>query len=425
MRMGMVCAWALLLIAYAALADAATYNVTRIAGSYESGFTINDLQQAPDRVYPGDEVRLQFDLENLATVTAENVEVNVLVPFISQTSNYFLDDMASGAKKRIVVNFNIPNSTKPGAYTIYVYAAGSQGVDAQVAEILLTINEPLLSNALIATVESGVRVFAGDAVNLPVTLENVGSRNADDVIIQMQYTSGNVLLPIGSDRMHIESIQADSSSKVDFKTGISPSAEPGYYPITLLVTYKVDKVLQPTITQTFGIKVESKTDLLLTADTSTASTSTTSQNVVVTVANVGDTPVRGVYVSAESSDFRITGTSEKFFGTLNLDDSVTMSLTLVPRGGAQGSGKINVEVSYKDSLNVEHTQKKEIEVGASTSASGTGNSLQNGAIGSTQRFGRTSQQFTILGQQPVVIGGAVAVLLVALFGYKWYKRRHK
>ncbi|MEK6954471.1 MAG: hypothetical protein AABX01_05660 [Candidatus Micrarchaeota archaeon] len=416
----------LIVLLFAINANAATFNVTRIAGTYESGITISDLIQTPDRIYPGDEVRLQFNLQNVGGEAIGNVEAKVLVPFLSQTSNYFLDDLAVGAKKGISVNFKVQNATKPGNYDIYVYAQGASGGQAQVAQIQLTIYEPQLSNALIANVGGNLLVFSGDTVKLPITIRNVGARDAQDVIVQMQYTPGNVLLPIGSDRKYIEGIALDSEKTIEFDAGISPSADPGYYPITLLITYKVDKVAQPTITQTFGIKVESNTDLLVSADTSSTTTSATGQLLVVGVANVGDTPVRGVFISAESDDFRFSGASEKFFGTLNLDDSVSMSLSLLPMSGTQGAGKVYIKVSYKDSLNAEHIQQKEFEIGAVAGFGGigTGNTA-DGITGTNQRFGRNSQQFTILGIQPIVIGGILILLVAAFFGYKWYRRRHK
>ncbi len=416
----------LLLILFATNVHAATFNLTKSAGSFQSGFTLSDLTQTPDRIYPGDQARLRFNIENSGTETANNVEVKVLVPFLSQTSNFYLGDMALKEKKDIVLNFNIPNSTKPGTYTIYVYAAGTQGEYAQVSEILLTIYEAQFSNALIATVGEGIKVFAGDTISLPITLDNVGTRDAEDIIIQMQYASGNVLLPIGSDRVFLESVPADGTEALDIKTGINPSADPGYYPITLVISYKIDKVAQPSITQTFGIKVESKTDLLISADTSTASATGTGQSIVVTVANVGDTPVRGVFISADSEGYRFSGVSEKFYGTLNLDDSITMTLSVLPKGNTAGSGNIEISVTYKDSLNIEHIQKKEVEIGAATGFTGTDRSvtLPNG-IGTNQRFGRTSQGFTLFGLEPLVIGGIVVLLLAAYFGYKWYRRRKK
>ncbi len=429
-----------LMLALMASPFAASYNVTRSGAFFDSGFTLNGLLQTPDRVYPGDEVQLRFNVVNTQSSAVPGVILDVLTPFLTEQTQMNLGDLTPQVPKEVVLNFVVPNDTKPGSYYLFLYATSKLASQAQIAQIPIVINEPLLSNALMANLDSLSAVYTGTDIDLPVEIRNVGVRDVTDVTVQMVFSSSNAITPIGSDRVYIPAIAFNGSQTAHFKVGINPSAVAGFYPVTLLMSYKVDKALQPTMNQTFGVKVVSKTALLVTSDTSASATSTStaasgaiSPTVVITVANVGDTTLRGVYVSASSSDYAFTGTSDKFIGTLNLDDSASLSLSVVPKivagaspqpgaMAAPSSGTIDVRVSYKDDLNVEHVQTQSVPVRRSAAATGVG-SFANG--NGNQRFGQRSQGFTIFGIQPLYLGLLLVAAVAAFFGYKWYKRRKK
>ena len=422
-------------------AQAAAFNVTTTELYSSSGFTVGNLLQTPDRIYPGDEVQLRFFLQATSTGGGQEVQLHILAPFKSTQSAFGLGNMNPGDSKAVIFDYTVSEDTKPGSYYIFLYIVTSDGGQAEVGEIPLTVNEPLLSNALVASVPSLPDAYAGDSVDVPVQIRNVGALPAEDVVVQMQFSSSNALIPVGSDRAYITSIDANGTAVADFKVGINAGANPGYYPITLLVSYKVDKVLQTTINQTIGLKTLAKTELLVTADTITSGTQ---PYLSIAVANTGDTAVRGVTVSVSSNDFTFTGGSEKFIGTLNLDDSATASVNLVARtaggsgagfgnassgrnasgaggfGGAgsagTGAGQVTVKTTYKDSLNVEHTQEQIVQVRLNSDASGA--SSASGTVSS-----RRTQAFTVLGLQPLEWAVVILVVLAGFFGYKWYKKR--
>ncbi len=427
-------------LSFAPSAQAVTFNVTHPGVFTSAGFTVTDLLQTPDRIYPGDEMQLRFFVKSTNPGVANNVDVIALSPLTSE-KDYALGDMAQGESQAVTVDFTIPNSTKPGQYYVFLYVTTQAGNEkSQIGEVPITINEPVSSNALLASVSSGVNAYAGESVTVPVEIRNVGSLPAEDVIVQMQFSSSNAIIPVGADRIFLSSIDASSSATANFTIGVNAGADPGYYPITLLISYKVDKVLQPTINQTIGLKTLAKTGLLVTADTVSGGT-TTQPYLSITVANVGDTAVRGVTVSVSSDDFTFSGGSEKFIGTLNLDDSATASVTLTAKtggnagirgnatGGAAASagsfangsaGQVTVKVTYKDSLNVEHSQEKTVDARqafAAAAASGQTTTQSNGFSS------RRSQTFNILGLEPLQWVIVILALILAFFGYKWYKKR--
>ncbi len=395
---------------------AATFNVTSGIGTPDSGFAITNYQQTPDRIYPGDQVRLQFLVGTTQLATASNVRLSVLTPFVATANEFGLGDIQPGSPAPVTVDFTVPDTTKPGSYYVFAYAAAHGTPQTQVAEIPLTINEPVLSNALMARIGTFPAAYAGESVEVPIKITNVGSLPAQDVVIRVVFGSGNALTPLSTDRAYIASIDANQTVNTTFSIGVNAQASAGFYPLTLLLYYNVDKVAQPTVNQTFGLQTLSKTGLLLTLDRPTVSNGTTTM--LVTVANVGDTAVRGVYVTASSNDYSFSTTPEKFVGTLNLDDSATLSLTATPKNGAAGT--LHVTVTYKDALNIEHTQNQDFTADSTTAAA---SNLPNGAA-KGQRFGNRNGNSSLpfgLSLLEIILG--VALLIAAYLAYKWHQKR--
>ena len=77
---------------------------------------------------------------------------------------------------------------------------------------------------------------------------------------------------------------------------------------------------------------------------------------------------------------------------------------------------MTVKVTYKDSLNAEHTQTQTVPVRLNSDASGASSASGTG-------FSRRAQPFTVLGLQPLEWAVVILVVLAGFFGYKWYKKR--
>jgi uncharacterized membrane protein len=428
-----------------ALANA-VFNVTAVQTSLESDFRISDWQQAPDRVFPGDEVNLKMSLSTVRTEGVSDVLTTVLTPFDEITSTTKIDHLSYNEKKTISRVFTVPVGTKPGTYLIYVYASASSIPQQEVARIPLIVSEPSVRDLLLAQAAYNESVHTGDSTTISINLTNTGVLDAEDVYVQLVLNASGPFTPLEYDRKYVKKIKADETIQVPFLVGVEADASPGFYSLTVSIRYSVDKAVQPTIQQNLGLKVEANQELLVTSDfgTGTASTSGTAGAsggtlLTLTVANVGDTAVRGVYVKASSDYYRIIGASDKFIGTLNLDDSSTMSLTLVPRGASAAGGAafggrgnatlggagseptVTVLVSYKDPLNQERVIKQVIPLQVDSLAGGASGTQ---ASASGQRFVRPQQNQGFLGISWIYWGGGAAVLVV-LVAFWWFKKRKK
>jgi len=400
----------------------AAANLTSVTVYKDSPFGITNLVQSPDKIYPGDSAKLQFTVTDV-DAARNNAALNVLIPFGSVRTTYSIGSMSVGEAKEITVNFNVPSTTKPGTYDAYIYAT-IDGANYQVGTIPLTVNSADLSNAVIASVTTDDLVVAGTDTEMTVTLHNVAGFSTDDVLVQIGGSinssdeTSEYLLPLSSDRVYIDSIKAGEEAKVYFNLAVSASAGPGYYPITLTTTYSVDKAVQAKITQTFALKVSAPASLLVTAEDPVTMASNSSASIDFTIANSGGVAVRAVYAKAIADNFTFSTDSE-YVGTLNLDDTATVSITASPKGQlTAGTYPLTLNVTYKDAANVERYQLKTVNVQYTGRSSLT-------AFGSGTIPTRTKSN-TIFGFDYLTIGVALVVLAAAGFlGYRYYNGRRK
>jgi len=394
----------------------AATNLTSVTVYKDAPFGITNLVQSPDKIYPGDNAKLQFTVTNIET-QYNNAMLNVLVPFGTVSGAFSLGPMQVGAAREITVNFDVPSATKAGTYDIYIYAT-IDGANAQIGSIPLVVNSADLSNAVIASVTTDDLVVAGEDTEMTVTLHNVADFDTENVLVQIGGSINSsdetsaYLLPLSSDRVYIKSIKAGEEAKVYFSLAVSASAGPGYYPITLTTTYSVDKAVQAKITQTFALTVSAPAALLVTAPETTIS-SNSSADIDFSIANAGGVAVRAVNARAYADNFTFK-TDNEYIGTLNLDDTATVTMTITPKGQlTAGKYPVTLNVSFKDAANVERYQLKTVDVVYS------GRSLS--AFGASMMPTRTKSN-TIFGFDYLTIGVALVVLAAGLFfGYRHYK----
>lgn len=412
-----------LLLALPSLALAA-FNVTQVQQGTDSGFGISNLIQTPDRVYPGDQVSISMSFFTTKQGGASNVIVTPTLSLLATTKVFTLGDLQKNVPETVSFTFTVPTTTKPGTYPTYVYASDANSPQKQVALFQLAINEPAATGLIMAKVAEATPLKTGKSSTVNLELTNTGALDATDVILQVNTSSSATFTALDTDRKYVEKIEAGKTVTIPVAIGVSASATPGYYPLTTYVTYNIDKKAQTPVQQNLGVRVDASPQLLVTSDQQATDSGIT---VTLNIANVGDTAVRGVYVKASSQGFRITSASDKFIGTLNLDDSSTMALTLSPRGpagqqNAQPEQTVEVTVSYKDPVNEEHTVKNVITIQPSAPPGALGTS----ATGANARFRRPGQASGFLGLDLIQWAGViVGAIVIGFLAFRWYKRRKK
>lgn len=402
----------MLCLAFFAMAD--SFNVIQALNTPGAGYAVIGITQTPDRIYAGDSAKISFELQNTKNIDSKNVVMKILAPFTSNATSFSIGNLAPLEKKQVSFYFTVPTSTREGTYPIFVYVIDQTQTQAEVAKISVTVNAQDSGNDLIASIQETTTLFAGDSNEVSILVKNIGTREIEDLIVQIQVNSSS-FTPIGSDREYVKSLKAGEDTSIKFRIGVDPLATPGFYLIPVKLNYGIDKTLKPSLTQYLGVQIIARQGLLITSETS-------GNSVTVTIANSGDAAVRGVYAQASSNAYVFTSAADKFIGTLNLDDSASMSLSIAPKPNAGEDKSIKIKVTYKDVMNTEHTEYHTIRVD-NISLNRTASNQFN-LIGTNQRYGRQAQN-GIFGIDPLWIIIAVLAAVIAFAAYKWRKRKKK
>ncbi len=372
-------------------------------------------------VAPGESIQLDLEVTNKGGV------VNNLIISTLQNSSFSLEgtteksvgSIVSDSSKNVTLSLTASSTATVGKYTVpllFTYQDALGTVTTQTLYIgPVSILEPssqyrLLMDPLTPTEIGSQAVFA-------LTIENTGN-SALVAVVDLNSTSA--FTPLGVTKVYFDTIGPGQSVSKNVSIGISSSISAGYYTLPIAITLDSGK----SASQTVGIPVTATPNVTINADVQEG-------KVVVQISNTGNVAIRSVYANAESKDVALTGTTDKFIGTLNVDDFATFTLTTGAQKSAgagtqavMGAGKraIQVTVSFKDSNNQVHTVKKDVDLqayDASTTAS-TG-SMPFGQAGAA-RTGRVAQG-AIFGINPLFLGvGAVILAVVAYFVYKRFKK---
>jgi uncharacterized membrane protein len=238
----------------------------------------------------------------------------------------------------------------------------------------------------------------GSKATFRLTLENTGTSPLTAIV---DINSTSTFTPLGITRLYFESIGPHQNASKNITIGISNSITAGYYRLPLDVTLGSGK----TTTQSVGIPVLATPEVTITAGSS-------SGNVVIQISNTGNAPIRSVYVTAEPQGFTVSGSTDRFVGTLNVDDFATLSLTAgvgTPSQANSGKRSVLVTVSFKDSNNEPYVVKKSVEV-------------EYSGVATTSNQARRNQG-VIFGLGWIELIGGLIVLVIAYFAYGRFRKR--
>jgi hypothetical protein len=135
--------------------------------------------------------------------------------------------------------------------------------------------------------------------------------------------------------------------------------------------------------------------------------------VTIKLSNTGNTAIRSMYVSAASTDsLEVSGTSEKFIGTLSVDDFASFQVTVnQKRQGSSGNqNSIPITIVFKDNDNVEHTVRGNVPIASSSVLAATsatsGTTPASGAYPGRMGGGAQTQNIPLYaGIGVVILGG--------------------
>ena len=270
----------------------------------------------------------------------------------------------------------------------------------------------------------------GNYVTLLFKLENTGTKDANNVTVELQSIYPFSLDPGVStinDLGTVKAIGDEMPYQVKYKLKVDNDALNGENEVKLKYVY--DNEIK-TI-KTFNVTISNpKTDFGIVTQDSTGSSTT------FAIANIGANDAYSVIVSVpQQVGFRATGTSSSVVGNLNAGDYTLVSFQIASAGNATriptnftggrenvpnpgnfsvpGNKNLIIEVSYTDSLGIRRTVDKEIGMNLN-------NTLTNGIAAGGFRTSQGSQFQTNNGMIYIIVG-VVGIVGIFLF-FKFRKK---
>jgi len=387
----------------------------------ESVLDVATSSAGDDALAPGEKVTLDLDLTNTGGV------VNGLVISMPQNSTFSLDgatqktvgSIPSNTTKRIALTLLASSSTTSGIYNVPVVFTYKDALEKPIEKTLYVgpVKVSESSSQYRVSFEPMNATEIGTPVVFRLTVQNMGTNEVSAVV---DINSTSVFTTIGMQRIYFDRIPAGGSASKDVTIGISSSTSSGYYTLPLKLTPSTGQ----TIVYNTGVVVDPMPEVSISLDSTSG----------VLVANTGSTQIKSVNVKAWSSDSPNVIT-ESFIGTLNVDDFASMDLTQI------GTGAVDVQVTFRDSNNIQHTITKVLDSESGTGLNASISSTANGgqqvapAGGFNRQAGGNPLSMIFGGGRGtassgpnwILIGAGVVVVAVGgyLFYTRYWKKRHQ
>ena len=318
------------------------------------------------------------------------------------------------------VSFTLVSSsdTKTGTYSVPIILTYQDALNQPTEETMYIGPISVLDSSTqyrLTLVPLDLPVEIGSEELFLLTLENAGTSSISGTL---EINTTAVFTPLGAQRLYFNNVPAGSSKSMNVSIGVASTQNAGYYTLPVRLTPNAGQ----TVSYNMGISVSATPEITVTLDTSGATPS-------VQVANTGNSQIRSVYASAKAAGSQTA--IESFMGTLNVDDSSSLSL------GSSSTGRsVDVEVRFRDSNNLEHTVKKTLDAVAGNSSfvqsgrnqSGTTTAANSGNFAARSNNplsmflgpgGRSTTGTTDgIGIVPMAIGAAVVLAI----GYLLYRK---
>jgi len=394
---------------------------------------VRTLGIEPQAIQPGDSVTAQLEIVNTGGV------MNNVVITTPETSSFSIEGVTEqpvgsipfNSTRSVSLRLTSTSSAASGKYTIPIIVKYQDALQN-------TVNQTVYAGPVTVTESSGqFRIYitpitpaeVGSEAQFALLVENLADSSASPIIDINQTAQ---FTPIGATRIYFDDIAPGMNQTKIVTVGIGASISAGYYSIPLEITNNGN-----TYTENIGIVVNATPDVVVTTDTQPEFISSGSSGVKVLaqISNNGNSAIRSVYVYAQPQNQKqisITGATDKFIGTLNVDDFATFQITInVPPGLPAGQYQIPIVLVFKDAKNIQHTLNKNVTItvysaqdaARSNIASGQTDNAGGTGIGAGRTRSNGSVLFGLGWLQLVII--AVVVLVVGYFAYKRWKAGKK
>jgi hypothetical protein len=379
---------------------------------------VTTLSVVPQAIAPGGSITAQLEITNTGGVMNNAI---ISVPdsssfSIAGGSQISVGNVPFNSTKAVSLNLVSSSSAATGKYSVPVVVSYQDALQN-------TINQTVsIGPVVVEEASSQMRVYltpltpteVGSQAQFALTLENLGE-SASSATVDL--TQSSDFVPIGPTRVYFDDIAPGENQTQVVTVGVVGTLLTGYYDFPINITTNGN-----TYTQNIGLLVTATPDLIVSTQTNPATVTSGSSGVTVTaqISNVGNGPLRSVYaIASPVKGLTLSGITDKFIGTLNVDDYVSFDLTVdVAPGLSSGTYEIPIAIQFKDSKNAQQTITKYAEITVSSGAAFSGNSTS--ASGLRSRNSSAAGGLFGLGLIPTIVG-ALVVIVIGYFAYRKWK----
>jgi hypothetical protein len=189
----------------------------------------------------------------------------------------------------------------------------------------------------------------GTAVNVTVSLENLGSAEANDVSVTAELSSP--FTPIGSSERYIGAIGKHEKKDASFRMLVDSSADVKAYEVPLTIDYFDSAGTKYTVKKTIGLALDGKPQLQLFLERSDPMTPGSTGRVTVSIVNKGFAEVKFLSVRLlPSENYGVSLPAESYIGNLGSDATVTEDYEItVNKNASAGTIPLKLRLQYKES----------------------------------------------------------------------------
>jgi hypothetical protein len=357
------------------------------------------LRFEPVPAEPGDTIDVWLQLTNTGSLAADNVQLTVddsypFTPLTATDASRTIGTLASQSEYVAKVRVRIDRNAPQGEATLRV-GISTNGRTTRYEDVPIMIESGTASLAIMQVETDPEELSPGSKATLRVTVKNVEEVLLRDVTINLQLAD-TVFAPLGStNQQKVSRLDAGELHTFSFVIITEPDAASSVYRIPVSINSTTDDGTHIAQEETLGVLVRAAPELTVVVDETNVFTDGNDGAVTLRLVNKGLSEVKFAEVSLlngtgyEHADSIRT----QYVGNIDSDDFETVEFAVKP---TEDDFVLNVQVTYRDSLNNPYTEQFSVPVQA---------------------------------KDPESSGGAkwliIIVLIVAVAGIVWWRRSRK
>ena len=191
---------------------------------------------------------ISFEIENLGTGTARNVEANISlkgaeISGLTYSKKLRLGTILPDQTKKAIIPITASGELKNGLVTFIIYVK-EDNFDAKHHEITIETREFRAPNIIVKdaefTMDREGKIGKGDKVTLTALIQNTGTGHAEDVAVSFAFTTKNINA-LERNKVTIDTLKAGESKALTFRFMTRYDYESDEIPIQVKITEKYRK----------------------------------------------------------------------------------------------------------------------------------------------------------------------------------------